>query len=80
MRQVMLTTIDNPYDPFDDFDRWLEFDMSMNYNSCPLLARICNTSNELGDEQYIHDVEIAIDEIIEMDPFKIYKKIVRDIK
>jgi hypothetical protein len=79
MRQVMLTTIDNPYDPFDEFDRWLEYDMSMNYNSCPLLARICITSTDVGDEQYIYDVEKAIDEIIEYDPFNIYKKVVKDI-
>ena len=36
----MLTTRDNPYSYFDDFDKWFEFDTANGYNCCGYLARI----------------------------------------
>lgn len=74
MREVMLNTIDNPYDPFEDFDSWYEYDIRKGYYSCGLLARIAKTSDDLSDLDNLEEIERAIDEIIELDPFKIYKK------
>ena len=45
MAQVMLTTIDNPYDPFEEFDQWYSYDMDAGYNSCAYLARVSFTSD-----------------------------------
>ena len=78
MREVMLTTIDNPYDPFEDFDRWLSFDIQKGYFSCGLLARVAKTSDELSDLDNLEEIERAIDEIIELDPFLIYRKVVKE--
>lgn len=71
----MLTTFDNPYDPFTQFDKWLLFDMEKGYNSCAYLARIARTSDELTEEENNQAVNSAIDEIIKFDFRNIYKKI-----
>lgn len=71
----MLTTIDNPYNPFKDFDSWLMFDMEKGYNSCGYLARIARTSDQFSEEENDREVERAIDEIIKYDFMNIYKKV-----
>ena len=71
-----LTTIDNPFDPFEDFGEWYKFDMEKGYNSCAYLARIALLSDELSDEENNIEKERAIDEIVKNDFMKIYKKVV----
>lgn len=78
MRQAMLTTFDNPFDPFDQFDSWINFDMEKGYNSCSYLARIAFTSDSLSDAENEKEVERAIDEIIKYDFMNIYRKVVRE--
>lgn len=62
-----LTTIDNPYDPKDEFDMWLAFDMNKGYNTCGLLDRVCKTSSNLSEALIADDVNEAIDWIIAWD-------------
>ena len=44
-RAVMLTTTDNPYNPFKNFDEWFMYDTEKGYNSCGYLARIAKLSD-----------------------------------
>lgn len=74
----MLSTIDNPFDPFDDFDSWFRFDCDKNYNSCSYLDRIARTSDQLSDEENDSEIERAIDEIIKYDFMNIYIKVKRE--
>ena len=74
MAKCMLTTFDNPYDPFDQFDQWFMFDNDHGYCSCQYLARIARISDALSEKENDEEVERAIDEIIRLDPFNIYKK------
>ena len=74
-KKCMLTTIDNPYDPFTQFDSWFMFDMQKGYNSCAYLGRIAKTSDQLSDKANDEEVERAIDEIIKYDFMNIYKKV-----
>lgn len=76
MKAVMLTTIDNPFDPFAQFDEWKAFDEAKGYFSCAYLARIVKTSDELSEEDEALAIEQAIDEIIKLNILGIYRKVV----
>lgn len=75
MAKTALTTKDNPYDPFTQFDEWFVYDVTKGYNSSAYLARIARTSTQMTDEENDKEVERAIDEIVRLDPFGIYKKV-----
>lgn len=73
--KCMLTTFDNPYNPFDEFTSWFMFDEEKSYHSCAYLGRIAKTSEQLSDEENAQEIERAIDEIIKYDFQNIYKKV-----
>ena len=72
-----LTTIDNPYDPFEQFTSWYLFDVENHYNTLSLLARLSNTSDDMSQDEVDEETERAIDEIIKQDFLNIYKKVQR---
>ena len=76
----MLSTIDNPFDPFEQFVQWFLFDIEKGYNSCSLLARIIQLSDDMSEPEIDAETERAIDAIIENDVLNIYKKVTRNIE
>ena len=70
-----ITTIDNPFDPFTQFDQWFRYDEGKGYHTCGYLGRIAKTSDQLTDEENNEEVERAIDEIIKYDFTNLYKKV-----
>lgn len=77
MSECMLTTNDNPFDPFEDFTSWFLFDVEKGYNTCSYLARIANLTDDLSQQEANQEVERAIDDIIKYDFMDIYKKVRR---
>lgn len=77
MEVSMLTTIDNPFDPFDQFDDWYAFDVQKGYNCCEYVARLAYTSPELSALDQSQAVESAIDRIVALNLFGVYKKVKR---
>lgn len=74
----LLTTLDNPYNPFVDFSSWLAEDTKLGYNTCGLLARLVPSTEGLTDE-LIHDVyQDAVDRILEIDPFGVHVAVTPD--
>ena len=55
--KCMLTTFDNPYNPFDEFTSWFMFDEEKGYHSCAYLGRIAKTSEQLSDEENAQEIE-----------------------
>ena len=75
----MLTTFDNPFDPFEQFTSWFMFDVEKGYNSCSYLARIAKLTDDMTDQEVSDEIERAIDEIIQYDFMNIYKKVTKAV-
>ena len=83
--ECMLTTVDNPFDPFEQFDPWFMFDVEKGYYSCSRLARILEkngftTFEGLSQKEIDAVTEDAIDEIIKYDITNTYKKVKRQLQ
>lgn len=59
-----LTTSDNPYDPFNDFSHWYDYDTKYQANVASIIARIAKVSSEIPDDEYTLEVNNAIDFIV----------------
>ena len=77
MEEIMLTTVDNPYDPFTEYDQWYEYDMEKGYNTCAYLANNVETSNAFSDEENEQLIANAIDDIVRNKSFGIYMKAIK---
>lgn len=66
MTDVMLTTVDNPYDPFEEFSKWFVWDTTKGYNTSGLVARLARTTDEFGESKQEKMVESAIDEFLSL--------------
>nr|DAO53495.1 MAG TPA: hypothetical protein [Caudoviricetes sp.] len=75
----MLTTIDNPFDPFNDYDNWLRYDEEKGYNTCGYLARIAKVTDNMSLKEEDREIERACDEIIDLNPLGIYRKVKKEI-
>lgn len=75
MTAVMLSTVDNPYNPFTHFQDWYNFDARAGYNTPSFLARVVNTSDELSEPDQERAIEFAIDEIVKENVLGLYVKI-----
>ena len=75
--ECALTTIDNPFDPFTQFDDWFLFDIEKGYNSCSRLDRIVELSDAMSETEINIEIERAIDEIIKYDFLNVYKKVTK---
>lgn len=76
--QHMLTTLDNPYDPFTQFDEWYLYDVLSGYNTCAYLARVVITSDELSEADQDLALEQGMDEIMRENILGIYRKVSQD--
>lgn len=77
-KKAMLTTVDNPFNPFTEYDKWYAFDVQKGYHSCSLLASVAKTSLELSEEDYENAIDAAIDEIIKENVSGMHRKIYED--
>lgn len=75
---VLITTYDNPFDPFKDFNRWYLEDQRLGYNSWEKVARFCSQSENMTQEEELADIEKAIDEVVMNDFTGIYRKVNRE--
>ena len=80
MVRCFLTTFDNPYSPYEQFEEWYRYDTDHGYNSSGLLMRLAETSSQVTDNENAYEIEKAIDRIVAADPQNIYKKLKIEVK
>lgn len=73
----LLTTIDNPYDPFEQFSLWLLFDKEQGYNTIDYLGRVLKLTPEMTRKEEEEAYDRAVDTIIANDFLNIYKRTFR---
>lgn len=59
MKELRITTQDNPYNPFTQWDDWYMFDLQKGYHTCERLASVAYTSDALSDDENLEQVERA---------------------
>ena len=78
-KECKLTTFDNPFDPFEQFDSWNLFDKEKGYDSSERLMRIAKISDDMTQKEIDEEIERAIDQIIKYDFTNTFKKVTRII-
>ena len=76
--EVWITTKDNPYDPFTQYEDWEAWDIQKGYHTDSYVGRIAKTSKALTELDMMLEIERAIDEIIKLNPLDIYVKVYED--
>ncbi len=75
MLESMLTTVDNPHDPFTQFKAWYVYDTSAGHHTLALLGRIVMTSDDMSDADQVLAAELAIDEIVQENVSGLHRKV-----
>lgn len=79
MKAVALSTKDNPYNPFDDFDNWYRFDRDAGHSCCEILDRVSKVAGTLTDGEKVREYRRAIGDIIAHDYEHKFVMIERDV-
>ena len=83
--EFMLTTVDNPFDPFDSFEEWRLFDIKKSNEigfvpCCEYLAKIAELSDDMTQKERNTEIERAIDEIIQFNTMREFKKVSKEFE
>ena len=78
-KQFMLTTIDNPFNPFDNWNEWLSFDKDHHYDSSEKLMSFAEITDDMTMFEEEAEKERAIDTIVKRDFLNIYQKVEREL-
>ena len=80
---AMLTTIDNPYSPFTEYDRWKAFDTVYGHNTYETLAVLGSfglLQSKLSETEFEQHVNDTMNQLIETDPIGLWIKVWPDSK
>jgi hypothetical protein len=73
----MLTTVDNPWNPFTNYDEWYEYDHAMGYDTPGLLARVSIVSLDVSDPDFELSIEQAMNEVATANVSGMHKLVAR---
>ena len=61
--RFMLSTLDNPFDPFDEFAKWYMFDCEKGHQTSSRIARLAQLDSEMSTKE-IEAEQIRVMEFI----------------
>jgi len=73
--EFMLTTVDNPYDPFTQWNEWFAWDQNAGYHTPGLLDRIARLGDDLAEGDQHLAIQQAIDEIVRENVLGVFRKV-----
>lgn len=79
VKQSMITTFDNPFDPFEQFHEWYSFDKEHDYDSSEKVMRLANIADDMPEIVQIRAINSAIDRLIALDFANIYTKVTKNL-
>lgn len=78
MVKVGITTLDNKFDPLDDFDRWWKEDQRLQHRTLERLSILGEFSDDLSPLDEMQEMERVGLRMIELFPHEGYKLVKRD--
>lgn len=70
---TMITTIDNPYNPFNQWDEWYAYDEWKGYHTCSLMARLMPPLTDAASDDLRNDlVQDVYKDLLHLNPFGLY--------
>lgn len=78
MIEVGVTTLDNHFDPIDDFDRWWNEDRRLQHRTLERLSILGQFSDDLSVLDEVQEMERTIKRMMELFPHEGYRLIKRE--
>lgn len=75
--EAMLTTIDNPYNPFTQYDEWYNYDRYLGHHTPEYLARVAIVSDGLSPLDQQLAIDDAISEIVALNFNGLYARVTK---
>ena len=67
-KEFKITTFDNPFSPFTQFDEWYNFDTTHGYDTLGILGRMTMSSKQLSIDDQNRISENAIFDLVKLLP------------
>ena len=75
-----LSTTDNPFDLFENFRSWWNFDHQKGYNTSELVAATTSTTNDLGDNMEKKLLVSQLQDLVRVNASGVHRIVVRPVQ
>ena len=76
-KETFITTVDNPFNYFTQFEDWLNYDRLMGYFTLEYVGRLAKLSPDISEEEEALELNRVFDSIIEWNG-DMYKKVYKE--
>ena len=77
--EMMITTVDNPFDPFTEFQDWYNYDCLKQYCTYNYLDRIVNITKEMSKKEVDEAYDLGMKQIVSYNP-ELYKLVFKEVQ
>lgn len=70
--KVLISTIDNPFNPFLDFDNWYAEDIRLGHDTSGLMQRLFVDYPDMSDRDNAIEYARVVRELFQLDPGELY--------